>query len=58
MEQMNLTVKEAAAILRISASTLYRLLRENKAPHMTFGTRKVIPSARFYEWMDSEVKGS
>lgn len=57
MDKKNLTVKEAAAFMRISTSSLYKLLRENKVPHITFGTRKVIPAARLYEWLDSEVKG-
>ena len=57
MENSILTVKEAAAIMRISTSSLYHLLRENKAPHITIGKRKVIPAARFFAWLDSEVKG-
>lgn len=57
MENRILTVKEAAAIMRISTSSLYQLLRENKAPHITIGKRKVIPAARFYAWLDNEVKG-
>lgn len=57
MENRILTVKEAAAIMRISTSSLYQLLRENKAPHITIGKRKVIPAAQFYAWLDSEVKG-
>lgn len=57
MENRILTVKEAAAIMRISTSSLYQLLRENKAPHITIGKRKVIPVAQFYAWLDSEVKG-
>ena len=57
MENKILTVKEAAAIMRISTSSLYQLLRENKAPHITIGKRKVIPAARFYAWLDSAVKG-
>lgn len=57
MENTVLTVKEAAAIMRISTSAMYQLLRENKAPHISIGKRKVIPAARFYAWMDAVVKG-
>lgn len=32
MEQKILTVKEAAAIMRVSPSAMYQLVRENKAP--------------------------
>ena len=47
MDKTVLTVKEAAAIMRISASAMYQLVRDNKAPHITVGKRKVIPAARF-----------
>lgn len=57
MEYAVLTVKEAAAIMRISTSSMYQLLRENKAPHICIGKRKVIPATQFFVWMDSVVKG-
>ena len=57
MDKTVLTVKEAAAIMRISASAMYQLLRENRAPHITGGKRKVIPAARFYAWLESIVEG-
>ena len=57
MDKTVLTVKEAAAIMRISASAMYQLVRDNKAPHITVGKRKVIPSARFYAWLESIVEG-
>lgn len=57
MEHTVLTVKEAAAIMRISTSAMYQLLRDNKAPHISIGKRKVIPAAQFFVWMDSVVQG-
>ncbi len=57
MEHTVLTVKEAAAIMRISTSAMYQLLRDNKAPHISIGKRKVIPAAQFFAWMDSVVQG-
>lgn len=57
MEHKILTVKEAAAIMRVSSSAMYQLVRENKAPHISIGKRKVIPAARFYEWLDKSVTG-
>ena len=57
MDKTVLTVKEAAAIMRISASAMYQLVRDNKAPHITVGKRKVIPAARFYAWLESTVEG-
>lgn len=57
MEKTMLTVKEAAAIMRISTSSMYQLIREDKAPHITIGKRRVIPAARFYKWLDTIVVG-
>ena len=57
MEQKILTAKEAAAVMRISASAMYQLMRENKVPHICVGKRKVIPANRFYAWLESNVMG-
>jgi len=57
MEKTMLTVKEDAAIMRISTSSMYQLIREDKAPHITIGKRRVIPAARFYKWLDTIVVG-
>lgn len=57
MEQRILTIKEAAGIMRVSTSTMYQLVREDKAPHISIGKRKVIPANRFYEWLDGSIKG-
>lgn len=57
MEKTVLTVKEAAAIMRISTSSMYQLIRENKAPHICIGKRRVIPATPFYAWLNSIVTG-
>lgn len=57
MEKTILTVKEAAAIMRVSPSAMYQLVRENKAPHITIGKRKIIPANQFYAWLDGCVEG-
>lgn len=57
METAIMTVKEAAAILRISSSAMYRLVREEKVPYISVGKRRVIPATRFYAWLDTAVKG-
>lgn len=57
MEQTVLTVKEAAAIMRISTSAMYQLIRENRAPHISIGKRRVIPAAPFYAWLNNSVTG-
>ncbi len=57
MEKAVFTVKEAAAIMRISASAMYALVRENKAPHISVGKRKLIPAEPFYKWLSNSVVG-
>ena len=39
------TVKEAAAILRVGASTLYRVIREGDFPAVRLRSRYVVPAA-------------
>lgn len=51
------TVKEAAAVMRISPSAMYSLVRENKVPHISVGKRKLIPAEPFYKWLTSSVVG-
>lgn len=57
MEQTILTVKEAAAIVRVSPSKMYQLVRENSVPHIALGHRCVIPKMQLMAWLDSSVKG-
>ncbi|CRK61104.1 hypothetical protein [Alloactinosynnema sp. L-07] len=39
------TVKEAAAILRVGASTLYRVIREGDFPAVRVRSRYIVPAA-------------
>lgn len=39
------TVREAARILRVAASTLYRVIREGDFPAVQLRTRYVVPAA-------------
>lgn len=57
MNERILTVKEAAAILRISTSKLYQLVREKTVPHVLLGGRVVIPEKQLYKWLDNAVCG-
>ena len=57
MEQSILTVKEAAAIVRISPSKMYQLVREGVVPHVKLGHRSVIPKARLLTWIEQSVQG-
>ncbi len=57
MNERILTVKEAAAILRISPSKLYQLIREKSVPHILLGGRVVIPEKQLFVWLDGVVCG-
>lgn len=57
MNERILTVKEAAAILRISPSKLYQLVRDNCVPHVLLGGRVVIPEKQLFQWLDAAVSG-
>ena len=52
MEKTVLTVKEAAAIMRISQS-----VRTGRVPYIAVGKRRVIPAAKFLEWLDHATVG-
>lgn len=52
-----LTIKEAADILRISKSQLYRLVQENAVPNLKLGGRIVIPENRLRMWVEATVSG-
>lgn len=57
MDQRIFTVKEAAAILRVSQSKLYQMAKEEKVPHLLLGGRIVIPEKQLREWIDASVCG-
>ena len=57
MNERILTVKEAAAVLRISTSKLYQLVRERSIPHVLLGGRVVIPEQQLFMWLEKAVCG-
>ena len=57
MEKTILTAGEAAAILRISKSMMYGLIRDNVVPHISIGNRQVIPAGQLYDWIEKSVVG-
>ena len=57
MNERILTVKEAAAVLRISTSKLYQLVREKSIPHVLLGSRVVIPEKQLFMWLEKAVCG-
>lgn len=57
MNDRILTVKEAAAILRVSQSKLYQMVKDGKVPHLSLGGRCVIPERQLRAWIDASVCG-
>lgn len=46
------TVREVAALLSLSTSTAYALVRSGDIPAERLGRRWVIPRSRFHAWLD------
>jgi excisionase family DNA binding protein len=46
------TVKEVAALLRLSLGSTYALVREGEIPAKKMGGRWVVPKRRFHAWLD------
>lgn len=57
MNNRILTVKEAAAILRVSQSKLYQMVKDGKVPHVSLGGRIIFPETRLMEWVNASVCG-
>jgi len=50
-----LTVREAAAFLRIGRNTCYELIRQRRIPHVRLGRRFLIPRYGLEQWIASQV---
>ncbi|MFG3420003.1 helix-turn-helix domain-containing protein [Micromonospora sp. NPDC048063] len=46
------TVKEVAALLSLSVSSTYALVRAGQIPAERLGRRWVVPRSRFHAWLD------
>lgn len=64
-ESLLITVKEAAAILRVHTGTVYKLITHNEIPHLKlrgqrkYGRRAVrIPRKEFMCWVASQINGT
>lgn len=57
MNDRILTVKEAAAILRVSQSKLYQMVKEGKVPHVSLGGRIIFPEQVLIQWVNASVCG-
>jgi excisionase family DNA binding protein len=52
------TVREVAALLSLSTSTAYALVRSGDIPAERLGRRWVIPRTRFHAWLDGPTTTS
>lgn len=50
-EKATLSVEETARYLNIGRSLCYRMIKENKIPHIKFASRIVIPKAKLDEML-------
>lgn len=57
MNNRILTVKEAAAILRVSQSKLYQMVKDGEVPHVSLGGRIIFPETCLMEWVNASVCG-
>lgn len=57
MDQRILTVKEAAAILRVSKSKLYQMVKDNQVPYVALGGRIIFPEGKLMEWVNASICG-
>ena len=53
-----LTVREAAAVLRISKSKAYELVSSGELPHVRFGKVVRISRAGLQEWLEKKERAS
>jgi excisionase family DNA binding protein len=55
--QEYLTVKELSQLIRISKTTIYDLVKDEKIPHIRIEGRIVFDKVKIKDWMDSQSKG-
>jgi len=53
-----LTVREAAAVLRISKSKAYELVSSGELPHVRFGKVVRISQASLLQWLEKKERAS
>ena len=57
LECKTYSVKEAATILGVAQSMIYKMADRQAIPHMRFGKRLVIPKETFNSWFESKIEG-
>ncbi len=53
-----LTVKEVAALLRVSAQTLYKMLEAGDIPAVKVGSQWRFDSDKIQEWIEGRAAGA
>lgn len=51
-EKATLSVEETAKYLNIGRSLCYRMIKENKIPHLKFASRIVVPKVKLDEMLN------
>lgn len=52
MEKMTYTVKEAAELLGVSKSFMYKMIQNNEIPVLKLGKRIIIPKTKFQQFIN------
>lgn len=52
-----MTVKEMAAMLRVSAQTLYKMLEQGEIPAVKVGSQWRFDREKIKDWMDAQGSG-
>ena len=52
-----LSAKNVAELLGVSISSAYELMQEKDFPVLKIGSRKVVPKAKFRDWVESFTGG-
>ena len=53
-----LTVMDVAAVLGISRTGAYELVRQEGFPTLSVGTRIIVPKEQFIRWIDEHTGGT
>ena len=53
-----LSVPEVAAVLGISRAGAYELVRSDGFPALKIGSRIVVPTEKFIEWVNAQTSGN
>lgn len=55
MEKLTYSIAEAASVLGISKSYAYQMVKEQKLPVLSIGSRKVVPIRQLERWLEENT---